>query len=169
MLFMQQPLPLHLLCCPVLVPQTAGTGAPPVTMSWSELHLLSVDSGWARIMLFMSSLGWGLRSAQGGGGSGPGSGFRCSGKLRKGRKKDKGKDEWSEKKTNLIQKFYNWRKDGYFKFRNTEEVGTLNSWERLKATGTLLFTFLPQLANIGGGLVNGELARANAGGRERNK
>ena len=39
--------------------------------------------------------------------------------------------------------------------------------ERLKATGTLLFTFLPQLANIGGRLVNGELARANAGGRER--
>ena len=34
-----------------------------------------------------------LRSAQGGGGSGPGSGFRCSGKLRKGQEKDKGKDE----------------------------------------------------------------------------
>ena len=47
-----------------------------------EDHVVHVEPGMRSV-----------RSAQGGGGSGPGSGFRCSGKLRKGRKKDKGKNE----------------------------------------------------------------------------
>ena len=41
-----------------------------------EDHVVHVEPGMRSV-----------RSAQGGGGSGPGSGFRCSGKLRKGWKK----------------------------------------------------------------------------------
>ena len=47
----------NLLCRPVLVPQMAGRGEPPVTMNWSKSHLWSVASGWASTMSSMSSLG----------------------------------------------------------------------------------------------------------------
>ena len=49
--------PFNLLCRPVLVPQMAGRGEPPVTMNWSKSHLWSVASGWASTMSSMSSLG----------------------------------------------------------------------------------------------------------------
>ena len=48
---------MNLLCSPVLVPQMAGRGEPPVTMNWSKSHLWSVASGWASTMSSMSSLG----------------------------------------------------------------------------------------------------------------
>ena len=48
---------VNLLCRPVLVPQMAGRGEPPVTMNWSKSHLWSVASGWASTMSSMSSLG----------------------------------------------------------------------------------------------------------------
>ena len=47
---------IYLLWAPVLVPQIAGTGDPPVTMNWSDSHLWSTLSGWARIMFSTSNL-----------------------------------------------------------------------------------------------------------------
>ena len=60
--------PVNLLWRPVLVPQMAGRGDPPVTMNWSKSHLWSVASGWASTMSSMSSLGsagWGGSGAVG--------------------------------------------------------------------------------------------------------
>ena len=68
----------YLLWCPVLVPQMAGMGAPPVTMNWSDIHWWSVASGWARIMLSRSNLGRGGRVRRGRRGS---SDYRGSGEV----------------------------------------------------------------------------------------
>ena len=50
-----------LLCCPVFVPQIAGTGLPAVTTSWSLTQLRSVVSGWLRTKLSKSSLKYEVR------------------------------------------------------------------------------------------------------------
>ena len=48
---------MALLCCPELVPQTAGRALlPPVTYSWSVMQVLSVGSGPATMKLARSSL-----------------------------------------------------------------------------------------------------------------
>ena len=46
----------HLLCNPVLTPQTAGIGGPPDTTNWSLWQTWSVDSGWASTKLSKSKL-----------------------------------------------------------------------------------------------------------------
>jgi hypothetical protein len=47
---------VNLLCRPLLTPQIVGTGLPPLTMNWSDWHLLSTVSGWARDNVWKSNL-----------------------------------------------------------------------------------------------------------------